>query len=289
MNNQKKAILCIMLSALCFAFMNTFVRLAGDLPSIQKCVFRNLVAMIFAFIIIKKDHISIRYSKNELFWLFLRSFFGTIGIIANFYAIDHMNLADASMLNKLSPFFVIIFSFFILKEKITPFQAVIVLIAFIGSLFIIKPGVIGMPLFPAVTGFIGGMCAGFAYACVRRLGKQGVKSSLIVFFFSAFSCLSVLPFCIANYQPMTIWQLLCLIGAGCAAAGGQFSITAAYSMAPGRDISIYDYTQIIFVTILGYLFFDQVPDRYSFIGYVIIIAASLTMYLYNSSRNKQSA
>ena len=72
--------------------------------------------------------------------------------------------------------------------------------------------------------------------------------------------------------------------AGLAAAGGQFGITAAYYHAPAKEISIYDYSQIIFSTILGFFLFGQVPDRYSVLGYVIICAMALWMFVYNKNR-----
>ena len=110
----------IILSAFFFACMNVSVRLAGDLPSVQKSFFRNLVAAVFAAVILTRNHIVPRVQKQYLGILFLRCAFGTLGILCNFYAIDHLLVADASILNKLSPFFAIIFSFLILKEKITP-------------------------------------------------------------------------------------------------------------------------------------------------------------------------
>ena len=70
-----------------------------------------------------------------------------------------------------------------------------------------------------------------------------------------------------------------------AAAGGQFGITAAYYHAPAKEISIYDYSQIIFSTILGFFLFGQVPDRYSVLGYVIICAMALWMFVYNKNRD----
>ena len=81
---------------------------------------------------------------------------------------------------------------------------------------------------------------------------------------------------------MTVTQILFLLLAGLSAAGGQFAITAAYSYAPAREISIYDYTQIIFSTLLGLVFLQELPDRYSLIGYFIIIGASLVMFLMNN-------
>lgn len=281
MSNRNKGILCIILSAFCFALMNVFVRLSGDLPTVQKSFFRNLVAVVFAVIAIRKQKIPMRVEKKNWFYLIARSFFGTAGMLCNFYAVDHLMVADASMLNKLSPFFVLIFSFLLLKEKIKPFQIFCVIMAFTGMLFIIKPGVGTMTVVPALIGAAGGLGAGLAYTFVRILGTKGVKGPFIVFFFSAFSCLVVLPYLIFHYQAMTGWQLLMLIGAGFAAAGGQFSITAAYTYAPASEISIYDYTQIMFATILSFFILGQVPDGYSFLGYFIICMASLIMFLYN--------
>ena len=185
------------------------------------------------------------------------------------------------MLNKMSPFFVILFSFLLLKEKLKPAQAIAIFVAFIGSLFIIKPTFTNMELFPSVIGLCGGIGAGIAYAMVRILGQRGQKGSSVVLFFSGFSCIVTLPYLLINYHPMTGTQILALLGAGLAAAGGQFGITAAYYHAPAKEISIYDYSQIIFSTILGYFLFGQVPDKYSVLGYVIILAMAAWMFFYN--------
>ena len=79
---------------------------------------------------------------------------------------------------------------------------------------------------------------------------------------------------------MSLQQLLLLIGAGLMAAGGQFSITAAYTHAPGKDISVYDYTQILFAALLGFFVLGQIPDLFSIIGYVIIIGIAVFSFVY---------
>ena len=127
------------------------------------------------------------------------------------------------------------------------------------------------------------MTAGIAYTCVRQLGKQGVAGAIIVFFFSCFSCLSVVPYVIFNYQPMSMQQVFYLLMAGLMAAGGQFSITSAYTYAPAKEISVYDYTQVLFAAVLGFVFLNQVPDVYSLIGYVIIIGVAF----WNFQRQKK--
>ncbi len=279
-----RAILYIILSAFCFAVMNLFVRMSGDIPAFQKSFFRNLVAMFFAAAVIIRRKSSFRWQKGNLKFLLLRASLGTIGIVCNFYALGHIPLSDASILNKMSPFFVILFSFLLLKERLTFFQGAAVLIAFIGSLFVIKPSFQNVDVLPSLIGLMGGLCAGFAYTMVRILGNRGENGSLIVFFFSAFSCLSMLPFLVFDYHPMAWWQLLMLLGAGLAATGGQFSITAAYYHAPAREISVYDYSQIIFATLLGVIFLGELPDMYSIIGYVVIVAMAVLMFLYNNDK-----
>lgn len=280
-SNTVKGILCILSSAFFFALMNLCVRLSGDLPSIQKSFFRNFVAFFFALAFMRRKKIWFSGKSSNIPPLILRSVFGTVGILCNFYAVDHLVLADASMLNKMSPFFAIIFSYLILKEKVSPFQAIAVGGAFLGSLLIIKPTVTGMELFPAVLGFLGGMGAGAAYTMVRYLSERGEKGPFIVCFFSGFSCLVTLPFLIFSCHPMTIWQLAILLMAGLCAAGGQFTITAAYSYAPAREISVYDYSQIVFSAVLGYCVFGQIPDVLSWLGYLIICSMAVGMFFYN--------
>lgn len=113
----------------------------------------------------------------------MRCTFGTLGILCNYYAIDHLLVADASILNKLSPFFAIIFSFLILKEKITPVQGACVFLAFIGCLFVVKPGFQNTALIPALIGVCGGLGAGIAYTMVRVLGTHGSRDRLLYFIF----------------------------------------------------------------------------------------------------------
>ena len=104
MNTKNKAIVCILISAFGFSIMNLCVKLSGDLPSIEKSFFRNLVAAIIAFILLYRSKAGFSCKKENLPALILRAVLGTIGIFCNFYALSHMVLSDASMLNKLSPF-----------------------------------------------------------------------------------------------------------------------------------------------------------------------------------------
>lgn len=282
MNQKNKGIGLILLSSFFFALMNLFVRLSGNLPSIQKSFFRNFVAMLFAAAILWKERPEISLDKTSKKYLLYRSICGTVGILCNFYAVDHLVLADASMLNKMSPFFAVLFGILILKERVSLFQGGCVIAAFTGVLFVVKPTGLHMELFPALVGLLGGLGAGVAYTYVRALGQRGVKGPFIVFFFSAFSCIVTLPYLLLQYHPMLPGQLALLLLAGLAAAGGQFTITAAYCCAPAREISVYDYSQILFSALLGYFVFGQVSDVFSWLGYGIICSTAIAMFLHTN-------
>lgn len=282
--DRYKGILFIILSSLCFAFMNAFVRLSGDVPTIQKTFFRNLIAFFIALFSMLKNGEKIKPGKGNLKYLIARAAFGTIGMFCNFYAVDHLVLSDASMLNKMSPFFSILFSFIILKERLSFVQGTAVTAAFVGSMFIVRPSAAIFSEPAALLGLCGGLGAGLAYTMVRILGQRGENKSFIVLFFSAFSCIAALPYIIFSFEPMTVKQLLLLIGAGVSAAGGQFAITSAYCYAPAKEISVYDYSQLIFAMALGFLLFGQVPDALSCIGYSVIVVAAVVMFFYNNRK-----
>ena len=91
---------------------------------------------------------------------------------------------------------------------------------------------------------------------------------------------------ILTYTPMSIWQLLSLLCAGIFASIGQFGITLAYKYAPAKEISIFDYTNIIFSAIISLFMFNVFPDKYSIIGYLVIFTAALYMFIYNKKLDK---
>ena len=277
-----RGICCILLSALGFALMNVFVKLAGDLPSVQKAFFRNVVAAVVAGWMLWRSKLPTRYwQRSNLPLLILRASLGTAGLLCNYYAVDHLILSDASIINKLTPFFVIIFSALFLRERADHIQKLGVAAAFCGCLFIVHPSLDFSAVFPSIIGLLGACFSGAAYTCVRGLTQRGEPGAAIVLFFSLFSCLAVLPWIAFHYVPMTLEQLGILILAGCAASVGQFGVTAAYGFAPAKEISVFDYSQVLFSAFLGFFIFDQLPDGWSLVGYVIIIGTAVLLFRHN--------
>ena len=282
--SKVKGILYVIVAAFGFSVMSLFVKLAGDLPSFQKAFFRNLIALILMTVLLLRHKDGFLPARRSLPALCGRCVFGTLGLLCNFYALGRLSLPDANMLNKLSPFFSLLFSALLLGEKPTRLQLLGVTAAFCGSVLIIKPGFDSPTLLPAFAGVLGGLGAGLAYTFVRRLGLLRENSRRIVFWFSAFSCLLCLPFLVADYRPMQPRQTVYLLLAGTFACIGQLGITRAYLCAPAREISVYDYTQVFFAALLGFWVFGELPDVWSVLGYLMICGAGIFMFVCQNRR-----
>ena len=280
-NNILKGIFCIIIAGFGFALMSLFVKLSGDLPSMQKGFFRNIIAVFISSIPLIKHWKVINTPRNNTGWLVLisRSVFGTIGLVLNFYAISHISLADSSIIQKLSPFIIIILSYIFFKEEMTKFQVFAIIIAFIGITLIIKPSGNNIISMGALAALLGALCAGIAYTCVRYLGTHNISGEFIIFFFSSLSSLMLLPYLILDYRTMTYYQLLMLLLAGISATIGQYGVTFAYKFAAAKNISVFDYSQVLFSGIFGYMFFGEFPDFQSLIGYIIVISVGIVLVL----------
>jgi drug/metabolite transporter (DMT)-like permease len=279
MDNRPKAITLMLISALAFSIMSAMVKLSGDIPIFEKVFFRNLIGLIIAYIMVKNNKTRLLGKRENQKYLLSRSILGLLGVILNFYALRYLVLSDASMLNKISPFFVTLFAIVFLKEKITKVHIPTLIIVFLGALLIIKPQ-FNFSVMPSLAGFVSAMFAGGSYTLIRFLSGRE-KSATIVFYFTFISVIVMFPLMILNYQKPTIIQFAFLIGTGVFAAIDQFALTNAYRYAPAGEVSIYNYISIISSAIIGFIIWSEVPDFLSVIGTVVIIAVAIFIYIYN--------
>ena len=284
LSGKTKGIIAIIISAFGFSLMALFVRLCDDyggpVSAFQKGLFRNLVAFAIALVIFLRTRpvsSSLIPLSSSFLLLILRATLGTAGIFAHFYALGKISIAEGLTLNKTAPFFTVFFAWLFLGERANRKQLLSLAFAFLGVVLIAKPGFAGASAFPLAIGLLSGVCAGGAYACVRALRRHALSPSLIILFFSAFSCLASVPFMASGFDPMTGRQVLILLGAGVGAAIGQFGITLAYGYAAPKEIAIYDYSGILFAALFGFLFFAQIPDAMSILGFVSILFAAIRL------------
>jgi len=259
--------------------MNVFIRYSGDLPTTQKVFFRNIIAAIVAIIILYNAKEKIKVHKKSIPSLIARCVFGVIAMLCNFYAVDHLLLSDVTIIAKLGPFFTIIFCYIFLKEIPKTFQIVGILIAFSGVYFVANPAFNNNSFINYLIAITGAIAMGLAYTFLRSCLNKGESKSVIVFIFSFFSSIVCLPLLILYYHPMTTFQILMLLGAGLSAAAGQFGLTYAYYFASAKDVSIYDYSQLIWAAIYAFFLFNEPFILSSVIGYLIITFAAIYIFV----------
>lgn len=283
MTNEFKGSLCMCASSFGFALMAALVKLSGDVPFIQKTFFRNLIAFIIAAFLLAKEMRTkkIELPKGSMRILLFRSICGTIGVFANFYALDRMHLPDVSILQRTGSFLTLLLCFIFLHEKVKLISIFCMIGAFWGVVIVIKPTGNFSQTFPALMALLSTFSSAAAYTCVRKLNAMKCNPRFLVAFFSLFSLLCAVPNIIFNYSPMSVFSVVCLLLAGVAAAIGQFGMTFAFRFAPASRISIFDYTQVIFAAIFGYFFFSETVSHDTFLGYALIFSMALINFLYN--------
>lgn len=276
MENKKLGMLFMILATLAMALMATCVKVAGnEINVFEKLFYRNAVAVIVAFGGMKKANFSLLpNSKKSLKFLMYRSLVGLGGGIFFFYSISHLPLADSAILNKLSPFWVIIFATVFLKEKFHKIQLIPMIVAFLGAFMVIKPS-LDLTVIPAFSGLLSSILAGASYAVVRYLRKMESPNK-IVFYFAGISVIITAPLMfIFGYKSPNIFQLSALIGSGLFAFVAQLALSYAYKYSKANEISVYQYLTIIFSGIIGLVFLNEVPDVYSLSGGVLIIISAV--------------
>ncbi|MBM7615006.1 DMT family transporter [Alkaliphilus hydrothermalis] len=281
MDNRNKGILLMILSSLFFALMATFVKLSGDLPTMQKVFFRNLLGLIVTAGIMIRSKQS--FAGNNKKYLFYRSLFGLLGVFFYFFALDRLPLADAVVLNQMNPFFVLLLAFFFLKESIRRSQVVAILVALTGVIFIVKPQ-FDLTIIPALMGLSSSIFAASAYTIIRHL-RLTDHPKVIVFYFTALSSISAIPFWGQFVMPTPL-QALALLAVGTFATAAQYMMTYAYRYAEASDLSIYSYGNTMFSILIGIIIWGELPDAYSFLGILLILSGA---YLNYRSRKLQKA
>ena len=279
MTNKQKSVFFMILSVLGFSLMSVVIKYIPEIDIYEKIFFRNSVSFLISVYLITNKKLSLAIGKKNFSLVFLRSFFGFIGIYLNFYAITYLTIADSNILNRLSPIFIAIFAYIILKEKLDKIQILCIIFMILGTILVIKPS-FSVTFIPSLAGVLSAAFGGLSYTIIRYLNNK-VHPDIIVFIFSLFSCVFSIPLMYSNFTLPNKIQFLFLLGIGLTASIGQFGLTYAYKYAKASEVSIYNYTGILFGIILGFIFLNEIPDVYSVIGGSIIIITAISLYRHN--------
>lgn len=281
-NRYLLGVFFIILSAIGFSTLQMLVKLLPDVSLASKLFFRNIIITIITGIVIKFRGLKFNVNKEDRNLLFLRIITGTISLAFSFYTLKFITLADSTILQKLSSVIMLIISHYFFNEKFTKYHLVGLVTAFLGVVFIIKPVSSSMNI-GYILAIFSAILTAISYSSIRAIGRRGnLDPMLIVFYFSLLSCMMFFPFMLVSIPSITPRHLYILLAIGLFGSIGQYGITFAYKFASSKEVGVFEYSQVIFSSLLGIVFLNEIPDIYSVIGYILIVLAGIGIYVYNN-------
>ena len=300
MNNNIRGLLLIITGMSFFIVQDTLIKLTvDDLSLLQILVFRATVGTIIliCYLLYKKQNII--FTSAHPFIAIFRGFFFFLGFLLFFISISKISLAEATSLFFVSPFFITIFSYFILKNKIGINRIFSICVGFSGTLLIIKPDFSNIniymifPIFTACT-----------YALSMTLAKKtagddslfqqtfhiyigafiggSLISTLIYYSDINFIILDNLnnPWILNDLKTIGIILIISVLG-----SFGIISLIAAYRVGSPIVNAPAEYIHLLFSVVIGFFIFSEMPDFYSFIGIILIVASGIYIVFRENRRN----
>lgn len=274
--NIKKASILMLLSAFSFAVMQMAVKYSAQtVPVVELVVMRNLFLVFTSIISLKKQGKPYVRDKKNIPKLFLRGFFGMLGVLLYFIATKYLPTAEAAILQKSSPFFVVVFAAILLKEKVTKIDVISLLLAFVGVAIITKPT--GDFNIYSIVAFLSALFAAMAYVIIGMLkGKE--EGETVMLAFGLVTVVILAPFMIKGFKVPNAKEALGMLMVGIGGACGQYFLTKSYLMAPASKVSIYNYSSVVFSSIFGYFLFGDKIDFATGIGMVLVFVAAFISF-----------
>ncbi|WP_066570284.1 DMT family transporter [Snodgrassella sp. CFCC 13594] len=205
-----------------------------------------------------------------------RGFAGTLGLVLFFYGLTHLSLATATTLNYTSALFLALLSVFVLKEHISRQMILALLLGFVGIMVLLRPTFAAGEEISGVIGLGSGLCAGWAYLQVRELSQLGEPSWRVVFYFSLVATItSAILSQVGGWHPVTGRSLVYLLSLGITATLGQICLTLAYQYGRKFVAASLSYLTVVFATLLGVVWLDDVIHWQEILGMGIIVGSGI--------------
>ncbi|TAK09038.1 MAG: DMT family transporter [Rhizorhabdus sp.] len=264
------------LSVICFAVMSTAMKWASQdgVTAIEMLFFRSVFGLpvVLGWLMLGPGLGVIRTRRPGAH--LLRSAIGISGILLAFGALIRLPLADAVTIGFSAPIFATILSALLLRERVGPHRWTAVALGFAGVALVVRPGgevLDHLGLLMAIGGAVGS--AGVTVA-IRQLGTTEHPGTIVMGFFLCSTIVSGIGMLfVAQPHDAATWAVLVLAAVSGAAA--QLLMTQSLHAAPVSVVTPFDYLQIIWVTVLGWLIWAAVPGLNTVLGAALIIASGL--------------
>lgn len=261
-----------LLSAASFASMAACVRVVSQwLPQGEVVFFRNFIALLFLLPLLLRNRVSLRTERFH--WHLLRAGAGLGAMYLYFYALAHLPLADALLLNYTSPLFISLFAVLWLKEAWTTPRRRALAMGLAGVVLLFHPSSHLFSL-AGLVGLCSGLLAGLALTTVKRLSDTEPGLRIVVWFALLASLVSAVPM-LWVFQWPAAHEWGWVVAMGLFGSLGQLGLTWAYRLAPASQVSPMGYASLIFAAIIGYLGWGEVPETTGLMAAAIIIVAGV--------------
>ncbi|MBA1333653.1 MAG: Permease of the drug/metabolite transporter (DMT) superfamily [Firmicutes bacterium] len=278
MDSRFRGIIFMIGSSLGFSLMSAAAKYTSAVPLGEKLFVRNFAAFVLVLLLILKDRETLK--GNNIKMLTARAVVGFLAGLCYFYAVNYLPLGDATLLNKTSPILVIILSTLFLGEKLKKHHLPVVILGLAGAALVLKPG-FQYNLVPAVLALVSALLAGISYTIIRHL-RTTDSPNIILLYYSGISVLGTIPMIfLGGFSIPTATEMAGLLFMGLFTAMSQLCLNFAYRYAGAGDLSVFDYSTIIFSIILGLVAWGETPDVFSLAGSILIIAAGIVNYRFN--------
>ena len=269
----------MLISALAFALMAALVKEAGQLgiPLLQIIFVRALVSVVLSLIDIGRSRVHPLGNRKAL--LFTRGFSGFLALTGVFYALFHLSMAQATVLQYLHPVFTALLAFLFLAERPTTATQACIALSLLGLVCMVVPywtasDTTTAPLWPVIAGLGGAVGSGVAYTLVRKLVITE-HPSVIVLYFPLICVPGALLLGGADFIWPTAAGWWVLLGVGCFTQLGQLALTKAMQLDAASRVTSLSYVQIILAAILGWLAFGEIPTRATLLGGGLILLGAI--------------
>lgn len=262
----------IVASELSFALSAAIIKLVStSLPNESIVFFRNLFGLIILTPLLLKASNKILQTE-QLHLHLIRSSLGMGAMYCFFYSLAHLSLGNSMLIKSTIPLIIPFVSAFWLQESLS--QRIIFAggLGFIGVFLILEPT--GATNWVSLVALGSSIMAAMAFVTVRKLSATEPPLRIVTYFAIVGLCISAIPL-IWTWQTPTISQCVMLLGVGLTTTIGQLFLTRGYQNAPAASVGIFTYTSVPFGTLLGWLLWQELLDKSSFIGAILIILSGL--------------
>lgn len=275
----------MLLSAFAFALMGASVKFAGQqgIPVLEIIAARALVSLVLSYADVRRKRIPLFGTHHLL--LFLRGLVGFVSLTGVFYALVHLPIAEASVLQYLHPMFTALIALLWLKERPTLATLLCIALSFIGLLVMVRPAFLfggsgaGYDTLAVTIAIAGAFGSGLAYTIVRRLSRVE-DPSVIVFYFPLVCLPATLILLGDDFVMPQGWSWLSLLLVGLFTQVGQIALTHAMRVETASRAGSFSYTQVVFAAVIGIVAFGEVPGTWTLAGAGLILLGALVNILW---------